>query len=162
MSKTLKYPNGEIVPLKDVWDGIDQHCLFIMKDYQLKKQAVELGIEHPKALTEEEIAKSKKERNRLLQYLVENHGDKLNPQAKYTVVTKEKNEKNRHFRKGEFRLFIGEWSVVIIEVGVTTDHLDIDPKVLKRVLTVYDDKPFRDAKTAEDRKNLLKEFVRNQ
>jgi len=162
MSKTLKYPNGEIVPLKDVWDVIDQQCMFLAEDRQVKREAKELGITEAKGYSEEEVQSIIKERNRLLQYLVENHGDKLKPQAKYTVVTKEKNEKNRHFRKGEYRLFMGEWGVIIIEIGVTTDHLDVDPKMLKRVLTVYDDKPFREAKTAEDRKNLLKEFVRNQ
>ena len=161
MTKTLKYPNGEPVSLKETWDFIDQYCMNLAESAKLKAEAKAKGFAEA-GLTADEEKEAITERNRLLQFLVTNHGDKLKPQAKYTVVTKEKNDRNRHFRKGEFRLFIGEWSAVVIEVGVTADNLDIDPKKLKRVLTVYDDAPFREAKTADERKEKLKEFVKSQ
>lgn len=162
MSKTLKYPNGTPVPLRDVWDTLDQLGMALAESERVKAEAQAAGSAKAVGLDKEKEQEIIQERNRLLQFLIENHGDKLKPQAKYTVVTKEKNEKNRHFRKGEFRLFVGEYSAVIIEIGVTHDHLDVDPKILKRVLTVADDTPFRNAKTAEERKNLVKEFVRNK
>lgn len=162
MANTPKYPNGMPASLRDVWDMVDQLGLTLKEDARVKAEAQSLDVKEPVGLDETREAEVISERNRHLTYLVKNHGDKLKPQAKFTIVTKEKNEKSRHFRKGEYRLFIGEYSAVIIEIGVTTDHLDVDPLKLKRVLTVKDDQSFRSAKTAEERKNLLKEFVRNQ
>mgnify|MGYP006279658451 FL=1 len=81
------------------------------------------------------------------------------PQAKYTIVLKEANDVGRHYRKGEFRLFIGEYSTLIVEMGVTPDELDIDPKKMVAAYTLLDDKLIREAKTPEDRKAILKKLV---
>ena len=161
MSKTLHYPNGTPVPLRDIWESVDQLGQVLAESYKVKADAKTHGVADDVGLNTESEQEAISERNRLLAYLVENHGDKLKPQARFTVVTKEKNEKGRHYRKGEFRLFIGAFSSFILEIGVTPDNLDVDPKKLRRVLQITDDTPFRAAKTADERKALVKQFVSN-
>ena len=162
MSNTPKYPNGMPASLRDVWDIVDQLGLALSENAKVKARAAELKMDIPVGVDKTKEAEVISERNRHLTYLVTNHGDKLKPQARYTVVTKEKNEKGRHFRKGEFRLFIGEYSAFIIELDVTPDGLDIDPKKMRRVLQIVDDAPFRNAKTADERKDLVKEFIQDK
>ena len=161
MTKTPKYPNGMPVSLRDIWDIVDQLGLALKENATVKNKAKTLGMDEEIGLDPQTEEKIISERNRHMTYLIENHGDKLKPQARYTIVTKEKNEKGRHYRKGEFRLFIGEYSAFIIEIGVTADNLDIDPKKLRRVLQITDDAPFRAAKTVDERKELVKKFVSN-
>lgn len=148
--------------LQEVWAAIDQLGLALAEGKKLQSLATQKSLKKSYGNTPENEKKAIELRNKLFKILVEKHGDKLKPQARYTIVTKETNERGRHYRKGEFRLFIGEFSTFVIEIGITTDNLDVDPKTLRRVLQVVDDTPFREAKTAEERKNLLKEFVRTQ
>ena len=162
MSNAPKYPNGMPASLRDVWDIVDQLGMTLKDDAEIKAKAQQQDIQNPVGLSEDKASKIISERNRHLTYLVTNHGDKLKPQARYTVVTKEKNERGRHFRKGEFRLFIGEYSAFIIELDVTPDGLDIDPKKMRRVLQIVDDAPFRNAKTADERKDLVKDFIQDK
>jgi len=159
MTNTPRYPNGMPVSLREVWDIVDQLGLALKENAQVKAKAKALNMQPSLGLNADTEADLISERNRHMTYLVNNHGDKLKPQARYTIVTKGKNEKGRHYRKGEFRLFIGQYSAFIIEIGITPDNLDVDPKKLRRVLQITDDTPFRAAQTAEERKNLVKQFV---
>lgn len=157
--KQLIYPNGMPVPVRDVWDVVDQLGLSLVQSHQHKKEAAEnkwagdFGLNHEKQL--EVIS----HRDRLLQFLISNHGDKMIPQAKYTIVTKEMNEKQRYYRKGEYRLFMGTYSTLVVYMGITPDDLDIDPKKMITAYTVLDDTDFRQAKTPDERKDLLKKVV---
>ena len=157
--KQLYYPNGMPVPVRDVWDVVDQLGMSLQKSYQHKKEAKEKGWEGDFGLSPEQREEAISHRDRLLNFLITNHGDKMVPQAKYTVVLKETNDKGRHYRKGEFRLFIGEYSTLVLEMGITPDELDIDPKKMVAAYTLLDDDEIRTAKTPEDRKAILKKLV---
>ena len=157
--KQLYYPNGMPVPERDVWDVVDQLGMSLQKSYQHKKEAEEKGWEGEFGLTREQKEETISHRDRLLAALLSNHGDKMVPQAKYTVVKKETNDKGRHYRKGEYRLFIGEYSTLILEMGLTPDELDIDPKKLVAAFTLLEDEDIRAAKTPDERKTLLKKLA---
>ncbi len=161
MTKQLYYPNGMPVPLRDVWDVIDQLGLTLVQSHQHKAEAKKNNWEGSFGLSASEEELTISNRERLLSFLISIHGDKISPQAKYTVVLKEKNEANRHYRQGEFRLFIGEYSTFIVELGITEDKLDIDPKAYIRVIQVLDDEMFRKEKSMDEQKKLLKEYIKN-
>lgn len=157
--KQLYYPNGMPVPLREVWDVIDQLGMSLQRSYKHKKEAQQNNWTGDFGLSKEAQEETISHRDRLMNFLITNHGDKLVPQAKYTVVLKEMNDKGRHYRKGEFRLFIGEYSTHICEMDVTPDELDIDPKKLIAAHTLLEEDAMRAAKTPEERKNILKQLV---
>lgn len=157
--KQLYYPNGMPVPVREVWDVIDQLGMTLQKSYQHKKEAKEKEWKGSFGLSDAQKEEAISHRDRLLNFLISTHGDKMVPQAKYTVVKKETNDKGRHYRKGEYRLFIGEYSTFVLEMGITPDELDIDPKKLVAAFTLLEDDLIREAKTPEDRKAILKKLA---
>ena len=157
--KQLYYPNGMPVPVRDVWDVIDQLGMSLQKSHQHQKEAHEKGWEGDFGLSQEQREEAIAHRDRLLNFLISTHGNQIAPQAKYTIVLKEANEKNRHYRKGEFRLFVGEFSTLIVEMGVTPDELDIDPKKMVAAFTLLEDEAIRATTDAEERKKMLKNLV---
>ena len=110
-------------------------------------------------LSSEQHKKMIAERDRLVKHLIVNHGDKMLPQARYTLVRNEMNEKKRYYRLGEYRLFIGVYTSLVVELGITPDELDIDPKKFIAAYSILDDTALRQAQTAEEKKNVLKKIV---
>ena len=158
--KQLYYPNGMPVPVRDVWDVIDQLGMSLQKSYQHQKEAREKGWEGGFGLTEDQRQDAISHRDKLLNFLISTHGNQIVPQAKHTIVLKEANDKGRHYRTGEYRLFIGEFSTLIVEMGITPDELDIDPKKMVAAYTLLEDEAVRGAQTPEERKKILKDLVK--
>ncbi|MBI1363240.1 MAG: hypothetical protein GC134_04590 [Proteobacteria bacterium] len=101
-------------------------------------------------------------RDRYLLLLMSVHGDELAPQAKMTRIENRKNEKDRYYRKNEYRLYIGEYATFIIEFAPTTDMLDIDASNPVSCHQVIEDAAFRSAKgDAKVLKDVLKAYVQN-
>lgn len=91
--------------------------------------------------------------------LMKLHGRDMVPQAKFTLVTKEANAAGRHYRLGEYRLFIGQWGTVVVKCQPTDDQLDIDPTVISDAFYVVNDEDMRRTEDATELKNMLKQFV---
>lgn len=93
--------------------------------------------------------------------LMQQHGRDMTPAAKFTLVTKEANAAGRHYRLGEYRLFIGQWGTVVMKCQPTEDQLDIDPTIVSEAYYVADDSAMRATEDAGELKNLLKQFVQS-
>ena len=90
----------------------------------------------------------------------ERHGHELSPACKVTIVDKRTNEKKRHYRVNEYRLFFGDYSTFVLELGTTQDQLDIDPHRVLSVHHVLDDADLRATSDAKELKQKVTAFMR--
>jgi hypothetical protein len=156
--------DNHVLTLKEKWDMADQLGYSVKTHMDMKQFAMqqadfpyeELGL--VPEIDPELIAS----RDHYIMLLMSIHGDELVPQAKLTRIENRKNEKDRYYRKNEFRLFLGEYATFIVEFGPTADRLDIDPNNPVSCHQVIDDKTFRAAKAdTKQLKELLKTYVQN-
>ena len=159
MTIELHYPNGMPIPLRDIWDVVDQFGMILKNEHDRLAEAAAKKLSGNFQLAEADRTQAIEARDRLMTFLVREHGDQLDPAARHTLVTKETNDAGRHYRKGEYRLFLGNYSTFIVELGVTEDRLDIDPKAFVSLYQVLDDDAFRTTKTAPELKKLLKAYM---
>ncbi len=156
--------DNHVLTLKEKWDMADQLGYSVKTHMDMKKFALsqenfpyeELGLMpeiDPEIITA---------RDQYLLLLMSVHGDELAPQAKMTRIENRKNEKDRYYRKNEYRLYIGEYATFIVEFAPTDDRLDIDPSNPIRCHQVIEDAQFRGVKdNAPELKALLKVYVQN-
>lgn len=155
--------------LKEKWELADQLGLVLKNSARHKQEAGELAakgvvVATDTLLTAQQEGEARRMLDSTLYHLGERHGHELVPACKVTIVDKRTNEKKRHYRVNEYRLFFGEYSTFILELGTTQDQLDIDPHRVLSVHHVLDDADLRataDAKELKQKVTVLMRRGRN-
>jgi hypothetical protein len=156
--------DNHTLTLKEKWDMADQLGYSVKTHMDMKKFALtqenfpyeELGLAPE---IDPELISA---RDNYLLLLMSIHGNEIASQAKFTRIQNRKNEKDRYYRKNEYRLYIGDYATFIVEFGPTEDNLDIDDHNPLSCHQIIEDSAFRDAKgDGKALKETLKTYVQN-
>lgn len=148
------------VSVAEKWSAIDQLGGGLSGLWLTERELSKIGKSLELAsITSTERAKYGKLLIESLFKLCWSHGDQLAPKVRVTLVRQEKNERGRHYRQKEYRLFMGNYSSYIIEFATTPDHLDIDPKQPLAIWHVHDDADLRSIKAEKPLKEAVKAYI---
>lgn len=148
--------------LQDKWAVVDQFAYGLAGVAKRAISVQELGQKLDLSQDGYNVALYEKNFKIACKNLIAQHGHELTYTCKITLGSKEKSPDGQPYRKGEYRLYMGDWGCFVILLAPTEDKLSIDERRALDAFYVIDDSPLRNTDDEAARKVQLKELIQER
>lgn len=148
--------------LQDKWAVVDQFAYGLAGVARRAISLQELGEKLDLSQDGYNVALYEKNFKIACKNLIAQHGHELTYTCKITLGSKEKTPDGTPYRKGEYRLYMGDWGSFVALLAPTEDKLAIDERRALDAFYVIDDNPLRSTDDEAAHKAQLKDLIQER